>query len=106
MSTKQTKMNRRQSGRQARQTDALLSTEMVRTINLSECGARLLLKKPQQLKPRMSLMVELDEGVYIALVCEPRWRERVGRNLFVVGVRFPEGQQDLAQLKLNLRQAV
>ena len=84
----------------------MLSTEMVRTINLSECGARLLLKKPQQLRPRMSLMVELSDGQYVGLVCEPRWRERVGRNLFVVGVRFPEGQQDLAQLRQSLRQAV
>jgi hypothetical protein len=106
MSTKQTNMNRRRAGRQARQTDAMLSTEMVRTINLSECGARLLLKKPQQLRPRMSLMVELSDGQYVGLVCEPRWRERVGRNLFVVGVRFPEGQQDLAQLRQSLRQAV
>lgn len=83
----------------------MLHTEMVQTINLSGSGARLLLKKSQQLKPRMPLMVELGDGEYVGLICEPRWREQVGRNLFVVGVRFPEGQQDLAQLRQNLRRA-
>ena len=102
--TEQTEINRRKAKRQARQNHALLSTEMVQTLNISECGARLLIKNPE-LRPRMSLMVELAEGEYVGLICEPRWRERIGRNLYVVGVRFPEDQQDLAQLRQNLRRA-
>ena len=105
MTATQTETNRRTSGRQARQAHALLSTEMVQTINLSESGARLLLKKSQQLHPRMSLMVELGEGQYIGLVCEPKWRQKIGRDLYVVGVHFPDHQQDLAQLRQDLRKA-
>ena len=42
------------------------------------------------------------EDDYAGLLCEPRWVEEVGENLYVVGVSFPSGQEGLSDLKRSL----
>lgn len=96
--------NRRGDERRRRELPALLHKDMVQTINLSSTGARLVVKNPA-IKPRMPLMIEIGDNEYVGLMCEPRWRRQIGQHLYVVGVRFPTGQEDLRKLQMSLSQA-
>lgn len=84
--------DRRENRRQAKLLPALLHREMVKIINLSEDGARLLVHNLTSLKPRMPLILEIEEDQYASVMCEPRWNEEIGKNLYVVGVAFTEGE--------------
>lgn len=97
---KQTNPNRRSKTRFKAQKPALLHHDMVETLNVSADGARLLLKKSIQLRPRMPLMIQTGDNDYAAVICEPKWRRRIGRNLFVIGVSFAAGE--LYQLRQSL----
>lgn len=94
--------DRRSKARQPKQVPALLHRDMVKTINLSEEGARLLVRSDNPLKERVPLVIQTGEGDYAGLLCEPRWVEKVGENLYVVGVSFPAGQEGLSHLKRTL----
>ena len=47
-------------------------------------------------------LIQTGEDDYAGLLCEPRWVEEVGENLYVVGVSFPSGQEGLSDLKRSL----
>lgn len=98
------KYDRRAKQRLPRQVPALLHRSMVKTINLSEDGARLLINSTKPLKEKMPLLIQTGDNDFAGLLCEPRWVEEVGENLYVVGVSFPEGQEDLGLLKRALLQ--
>jgi len=94
--------DRRSKARQSKQVPALLHRDMVKTINISEEGARLLVKSNKPLKEKVPLLIQTGEDDYAGLLCEPRWVEEVGENLYVVGVSFPSGQEGLSDLKRSL----
>lgn len=96
------KYDRRSKARQSKQVPALLHRDMVKTINLSEEGARLLVKSDKPLKEKVPLLIQTGEDDYAGVVCEPRWVEEVGENLYVVGVSFPAGQDGVSHLKRTL----
>jgi hypothetical protein len=78
---------------------ALLHRDMVEVINISTAGARLIVKSTKPLKDRVPILIQTGDDEYAGLLCEPRWVKKLGVNLYVVGVSFPQGQEDLNQLK-------
>lgn len=96
------KYDRRATERISKQVPALLHRNMVETINLSEEGARLIVKSEVPLNRRVPILIQTGDDEYAGLLCQPRWVKKLGRDLYVVGVSFPKGQDDLAQLKRAL----
>jgi PilZ domain-containing protein len=96
------KYDRRSAERLSKQVPALLHRDMVETINISEEGARLIVKSKTPLKSRVPLLIQTGENDYAGLLCEPRWVKKLGKDLYVVGVSFPEGQEDINHLKRTL----
>lgn len=96
------KYDRRGAERLSKQVPALFHRDMVDVINISEEGARLILKSSKPLKRRVPILIQTGENDYAGLLCEPRWVKKLGRDLYVVGVCFLQGQEDINHLKRTL----
>ena len=94
--------NRRVSLRVKKTVPVLLHREMVQTVNISSTGARLVVRGSKMSSPRIPILIEAKENSYAGLVCEPQWEEKIGPNLYILGVSFPENQEDLALLEHQL----
>lgn len=94
--------NRRDNGRIKMNLPALLSRQMVKTINISLTGARLVVRGSQLSTPRMPLLIKNQNEEFTGLICEPQWEQKIGDNLYILGVSFPQGQEDLVLLRQQL----
>ena len=94
--------NRRETNRVKKHLPAYLNHQAINTINLSPTGARLVVRGSKLSTSRMPLLIDNEGHGLTGLICEPQWEQKIGNNLYILGVSFPEGQEDLALLKQQL----
>lgn len=81
---------------------AMLHKQMVQVVNLSPTGARIVVNGTNISTEPAPLIIEFGDGQSLALMCEPKWEEKLGETVSVIGVAFPQGQPELRTLRLQL----
>lgn len=84
------KYDRRSADRLPKQVPALLHRDMVETVNISEEGARLIVRSTNPLKKKVPILIQTGDDQYAGLLCEPRWVTQIGKDLYVKTLLNPE----------------
>ena len=81
---------------------ARLNEQMVRVVNLSPTGARLIVQGGDVGSPPYSLKIDTGDGEIVELQAEPKWEEKLGDSAIVIGLAFPQNQPGIQALKERL----